>query len=521
MYYSLLATSGQIYKEFVGEFIAQLLYSSEADANIEGGETKKQQQQTFIENILIRLSNLGETFNFLIFWITNNNNKNNIMINNYYFYLILIFFILIFLFFLHRPLPHFIADRWKIQIIEFLMRISNEYLGDLVELFSGPIMRNKFTRFFSSLPFYFFPVRAPNWCLINVGYIAGIKCRFYIPKGEFKRNNALIVFIHGGGWCMGRPRFYDGALLLLIKQLGLTIISIDYSLSPEVKFPVALLECEQVIEEIYNKKFEDLGIDKNKIALMGDSAGGCQCAVLCQRVLRMNRKEMIKCQILIYPVIHMLDFQSPSYQLYYRIYPRTGLLNPKMLARWYLFYLGIEPTQKNINLMIKNQHLSPKLLNEAKLSSILDPEKLPKEFLLEEKENEFLKFNRKNPSIIKWKTTKNGFNGIKEAKIEKENTEREKLSNQIEEYLRNPDICPILANNLKDHCPTMILTAGIDVLRDEGIQYAKRLNEDEVKVELKHYEDAYHGIFNMYCSKKREEIINDISNYLKNNLINN
>ncbi|CAK5056044.1 unnamed protein product [Meloidogyne enterolobii] len=126
------------------------------------------------------------------------------MITNY-FYLILIFFIFIFLFFLHRPLPHFIADRWKIQIIEFLMRISNEYLGDLVESFSGPIMRNKFTRFFSSLPFYFFPVRVPNWCLINVGYIAGIKCRFYLPQGEFKRNNALIVFIHGGGWCMGRP----------------------------------------------------------------------------------------------------------------------------------------------------------------------------------------------------------------------------------------------------------------------------------------------------------------------------
>jgi len=37
----------------------------------------------------------------------------------------------------------------------------------------------------------------------------------------------------------------------------------------------------------------------------------------------------------------------------------------------------------------------------------------------------------------------------------------------------------------------MILTAGIDVLRDEGIQYAKRLNEDEVKVELKHYEGKY------------------------------
>uniref|UniRef100_A0A1I8BKB4 Alpha/beta hydrolase fold-3 domain-containing protein n=1 Tax=Meloidogyne hapla TaxID=6305 RepID=A0A1I8BKB4_MELHA len=467
----------------------------------------------------IRLSTFWETFNLLFVWISNNNNNNNkniFMIDNF-FYLILITLILIISLLLYRPLPSFIADRWKIQIIEYLMRISNEYLGDLVELFSGPIMRNKFTRFFSSLPFYLFPVRAPNWCLVNVERIAGIKCRFYIPQGEAKRNNSLIVFIHGGG-------FYDGALLLLIKQLGLTIISIDYSLSPEVKFPIALLECEKVIKEIYNKKFEDLKIDKNKIALMGDSAGGCQCAVLCQRALRMERKEMIKCQILIYPVIHMLDFQSPSYQLYYRTYPGTGLLNPKMLARWYLFYLGIEPTQQNINLMIKNQHLSPELLNDDKLCSILDPENLPKEFHLKVEENGFLKFNRKNTShssIIKWKmskSTKNGFNG-KETKIEKQNKEREKLYNQIEQYLLNPDICPILADNLKDHCPTMIITAGIDVLRDEGIQYAKRLKKDEVKVELKHYEAAYHGVFNMYCSKKREEIINDISNYLKKNLI--
>ncbi|CAK5059298.1 unnamed protein product [Meloidogyne enterolobii] len=49
MYYSLLATSGQIYREFVGEFIAQLLSSPGAEANNGEGETK---QQTFIENIL-------------------------------------------------------------------------------------------------------------------------------------------------------------------------------------------------------------------------------------------------------------------------------------------------------------------------------------------------------------------------------------------------------------------------------------------------------------------------------------
>lgn len=53
----------------------------------------------------------------------------------------------------------------------------------------------------------------------------------------------------------------------------------------------------------------------------------------------------------------MLDFLAPSYQHYYSEYKGTALLNPFSLARWYLMYVGIEPTRKNVKLMLKNQHL--------------------------------------------------------------------------------------------------------------------------------------------------------------------
>ena len=88
--------------------------------------------------------------------------------------------------------------------------------------------------------------------------------------------------------------FYDGPLLRLVKRLGLTVVSLDYSLSPECQFPTALLECEKVLQALYSEKFADFGVDPNRIALMGDSAGGNLCAVLCQRALRTGNRSMIK-----------------------------------------------------------------------------------------------------------------------------------------------------------------------------------------------------------------------------------
>lgn len=90
---------------------------------------------------------------------------------------------------------------------------------------------------------------------------------------------------------------------------------------------------------------------------MGDSAGGNLATVVCQRLLRQKRA-YVRCQVLINPVTHALDFRSSSYQDYYRSCKDTALLDPSTLAMWYLLYLGMKPTRRNIRSVLQNGHFS-------------------------------------------------------------------------------------------------------------------------------------------------------------------
>lgn len=58
----------------------------------------------------------------------------------------------------------------------------------------------------------------------------------------------------------------------------------------------------------------------------------------------------------------------------------------------------------------------------------------------------------------------------------------------MSKFLLNPDVCPLFGENLNGLPPAMICTAGVDILRDEGILYAERLKEFNVPVQLNHYE---------------------------------
>lgn len=60
----------------------------------------------------------------------------------------------------------------------------------------------------------------------------------------------------------------------------------------------------------------------------------------------------------------------------------------------------------------------------------------------------------------------------------------------------------------------MILSTGIDILRDEGIMYVKHLQKFNVPVEWKYYPTAYHGVINMPFSKTKKKMLNDIIEYI-------
>jgi len=109
----------------------------------------------------------------------------------------------------------------------------------------------------------------------------------------------LFVNIHGGGFVLGSAEMDDPFMMSIAINAGVKILSVDYSLAPEFPFPKGLNECYAVLK--YAKEHpEEFGIDPDRIAVGGQSAGGNFTAAIC--LLENERKLLgLKCVILDYP----------------------------------------------------------------------------------------------------------------------------------------------------------------------------------------------------------------------------
>jgi acetyl esterase len=114
----------------------------------------------------------------------------------------------------------------------------------------------------------------------------------------------VVIYMHGGGMVFGDLGFMDGACRYLSDKASCTVISIEYGLSPENKFPKSLEECYEIIKWI-SQNAADLDIDNARIAVAGDSAGGNLSTAVC--MLARQRKEFtIIHQVLLYPWIDLV-----------------------------------------------------------------------------------------------------------------------------------------------------------------------------------------------------------------------
>jgi acetyl esterase len=103
--------------------------------------------------------------------------------------------------------------------------------------------------------------------------------RIYNPAIE--ENHPAFIWIHGGGFIFGSLEIYDSICRKITNNVKCTVISIDYGLSPEHKFPEPVEECYQVVKWAYENA-KELNILPNKIAVGGDSVGGTIAAVITQ-----------------------------------------------------------------------------------------------------------------------------------------------------------------------------------------------------------------------------------------------
>lgn len=104
----------------------------------------------------------------------------------------------------------------------------------------------------------------------------------------------LILYLHGGGWVFGTLDGFDPVCRELADVTGAEVVSVDYRLAPEHRFPVALDDAWAVLKA--------LGESRRPLAVMGDSAGGNLAAALALRS-RDENGPTIDLQVLLYPVI--------------------------------------------------------------------------------------------------------------------------------------------------------------------------------------------------------------------------
>lgn len=83
----------------------------------------------------------------------------------------------------------------------------------------------------------------------------------------------LLIYLHGGGWCVGDVASYDSLCRELANASGCAVLSVDYRLAPEHPFPAAVLDARFAFDWAVGHA-DLLGIDAGRIALGGDSAGG-------------------------------------------------------------------------------------------------------------------------------------------------------------------------------------------------------------------------------------------------------
>lgn len=166
---------------------------------------------------------------------------------------------------------------------------------------------------------------------------AGIPLRWYTPS-ETGAERPLVVFFHGGGWVQGSTRMYDPLCSRLAADLDAVVVSVDYRMAPEHRAPVAAHDAIDVTRWLH--EHADHGVDRGRLAVCGDSAGGNLAAIAAQQLkdLTADGEPVIRHQALIYPATD-LTLASPSI----REHAKGAILTEAKILAFRQHYLGHGP----------------------------------------------------------------------------------------------------------------------------------------------------------------------------------
>jgi acetyl esterase/lipase len=169
-----------------------------------------------------------------------------------------------------------------------------------------------------------------------------VRVLVYVPR-QAARPVPVILWIHGGGYVVGSADVDDLQLKQMVTEVGCAAVALDYRLAPEERFPGALEDCYAALKWLHANA-ADLGVDANRIAIGGSSAGGGLAAAL--GLLARDRNEVpVAYQLLKSP---MLDDRTCVTD---DPHPYTGefIWTPAANQFGWSAYLGHEPGAEGVS----------------------------------------------------------------------------------------------------------------------------------------------------------------------------
>lgn len=141
-----------------------------------------------------------------------------------------------------------------------------------------------------------------------------IHARAYVPNTAKVEVLPVIVYFHGGGWLFASVEAADRAMRLLANEAGAIVVSADYRMAPEHKFPAAHEDAYATYQWVRGAAAA-FGGDPKRVAIGGDSAGGNMAVAVSYR-LRQEGAAVPALQLLYYPVVDYRTEPYPSYELF-------------------------------------------------------------------------------------------------------------------------------------------------------------------------------------------------------------
>nr|XP_054770759.1 arylacetamide deacetylase-like [Lytechinus pictus] len=320
----------------------------------------------------------------------------------------------------------------------------------------------------------------------------GVRVRLYelVKKKEFLQ--PALIYIHGGGYALGSPDGYDRLTRDLAERLNMVVVSIDYRLAPEHPFPAGHLDCLHATSW-FLRNAQDFGVDANRVAISGDSGGGHFSATVSQVINDDPSLPNLKLQILIYPATQTLDLLTPSYQKYDQDFGDEGILPRKRVGAFISMYDLGRSDPLYMQHILSNEHIIREFRLNSPYMNYVDHSVIPSEL---RKETRLYRPPKHGPG-------------------------NESLWRQVESKYLDPRWAPLLRQDLSGLPQAFVSTCGFDSIRDDGIFYAKRLEDAGVKTQWKHYPSAFHGVMfinNFFWFQVGEEMTKDIVEFVQKNI---